>query len=102
MGSILSRSSAAPKGSDSVASSHQLDSLPTQEPPRETTALPDDIEQEIKKLPEDKRSKVRDKIWRFKDAIQPHTDEGGDANFFGDLYQEIDKGIVHEWEKGVE
>lgn len=65
-------------------------------------SLPPEIKEELTKLPEPqkKRALTRAKTWL--DAVQPHTDEGGNANYIGDFYAEVDKKCLEEWENGVE
>lgn len=43
-----------------------------------------------------KGDKSMAKIRDFEDAVQPHTDEGGDAHYIGDAYEEAK--CAHEWE----
>lgn len=45
------------------------------------------------KLNEEQLSRLRN----WKDAIQPHTDEGGDAYYIGDAYARIDPTCAREW-----
>ncbi|PPJ56794.1 hypothetical protein CBER1_05975 [Cercospora berteroae] len=77
--------------------------LPLHKPPHGQPvdlSLPREIEDQIKKLPEARHAAVRDKIEKFKDAIQPHTDEGGDAHYIGDAYAEVDSDCAREWSEG--
>lgn len=41
-----------------------------------------------------------EQIWRlnnWEDAIQPHTDEGGDAYYIGDAYEPINPVCARKW-----
>ncbi|KAI5356973.1 Putative Mg2+ transporter protein, CorA-like/Zinc transport protein ZntB [Septoria linicola] len=38
-----------------------------------------------------------DRLETWEDAIQPHTDEGGDAYYIGDAYEEINPRCANEW-----
>lgn len=46
------------------------------------------------KLSDEQRERLR----TWKDAIQPHTDEGGDAYYIGDAYEGIDAECLLQWE----
>ena len=72
--------------------------------PREGTPIvfSEEIEEQIKKLPESKQNTVRTKVQTYKDKIQPHTDEGGDAHYIGDAYDEVDETCHREWSKDQE
>lgn len=72
--------------------------LPLHNPPEGAPiVLLEEIEEQIKKLPESKQNTVRTKIQTYKDKIQPHTDEGGDAHYIGDAYDEVDETCHKEW-----
>ncbi|CAK1360116.1 hypothetical protein CB0940_06217 [Cercospora beticola] len=62
-------------------------------------SIPPEIEAQLKKFPADKQATIREKIRKFKDAIQPHTDEGGDAHYIGDAYAHVNPDCVREWSK---
>ena len=64
--------------------------------------LPTEIEEELSKLPEFMRAKARDKIRRFRDAIQPHTDEGGDGHYIGRFNEAVDPELLTAWKKDVQ
>lgn len=61
--------------------------------------LPDEIEEQIQMLPEDKRDSVRTKVKTLPSLchIQPHTDEGGDALYIGDAYVDVNAKCAEEW-----
>lgn len=58
------------------------------------------IEKSVQNLPETMQDQARIRA-TWKDAIQPHTDEGGDAHYIGDAYGEIDADCVRDWSTGV-
>jgi hypothetical protein len=59
--------------------------------------IPDEIEQELQSLPHSQQIKAREKIKEYRDAIQPHTDEGGDAHYIGDAYEDVNPQCEREW-----
>lgn len=51
------------------------------------------FEQEFSKLKDELKAKVID----YQDAIQPHTDEGGEAYYIGDAYEDVTAKYAAEW-----
>lgn len=68
----------------------------------DASPLPEDIEYQIKKLPPSKQNTARLKIRAFRDAIQPHSDEAGDADFIGDCYGPVSEICHKEWSAAQE
>lgn len=62
------------------------------EPPPKPLECPDfmkgGFEQDWDKL---KDINLKKKVIEYRDAIQPHTDEGGDAYYIGDAYEAINR-----------
>lgn len=48
---------------------------------------------EFEKLKPELRAKVLD----YRDAVQPHTDEGGDSYYIGDAYEDVNPKWAAEW-----
>lgn len=51
------------------------------------------FEYEFAKLKPDLQAKIAE----YQDAIQPHTDEGGEAYYIGDAYEKIVRKWADEW-----
>lgn len=63
---------------ESTDSKHPLDSL---------------LDDELAKL----RPEMQEKIVEYQDAIQPHTDEGGDVYYIGDAHKPANPACVSDW-----
>lgn len=105
MGNIVS----SRRSSKSKTLDHELEASPNRQPlpingikpsnsdtaqipcPDSLTGHP--FEQEFYKLKTDLQQKVVD----YQDAIQPHTDEGGEAYYIGDAYEDIALKWASEW-----
>lgn len=80
---------------------HELEasSLPTNGSHLPSHSLPvsrlqkDCFEVEFDKLKVELRAKVLD----YGDAVQPHTDEGGEAYYIGDAYEGVESEWAAEW-----
>lgn len=68
----------------------------------DASPLSEDIEYQIKKLPPSKQNTARFKVKTFRDAVQPHTDEGGDADYIGDCYGPVNEICHKEWSAAQE
>lgn len=65
--------------------------------PNERTNLLDDLDSHVEKLDGERQVRARERVRYWKDAIQPHTDEGGDAYYIGDAYESINPVCYQEW-----
>jgi hypothetical protein len=64
----------------------------------EKEVLCNDIFEELRDIWKNKPEeyeKLKAKVEDFEDAVQPHTDEGGDPHYIGDAYEEAK--CAHEW-----
>ncbi|KAM3421811.1 hypothetical protein BST61_g2189 [Cercospora zeina] len=91
--------------SNAAESPPEKAALPLHNPPEGRPvdlSLPSEIEEQIKRLPPSKQPTAREKVKTWKDAIQPHTDEGGDAHYIGDAYEDVSPRCAEDWSKDQE
>lgn len=62
-------------------------------PPSCPNTLKGGFEQEFHKL----KPELKVKVVEYGDAIQPHTDEGGEAYYIGDAYEDVKATWANEW-----
>lgn len=43
------------------------------------------------------KDELKAKVIEYQDAIQPHTDEGGEAYYIGDAYEDVNVKWSQEW-----